>query len=257
MPIIHALWIGNHLGSISRCCLSSFVKQGHQVYLHTYGDVQDLPQGVSIVDANNIIPQNEIIRHKATGSYALFSDIFRYELLKRVDGIYVDCDVYCLKPLIIPEHGYLLGYEDDHKINGAVLALPKDSELLKKLIDISHNPSFIPPWYSKKKQNKLKIKKFFGFAKHISDMPWGVIGPEAITYYTKAFGIDNLTQNIDIFYPVHYDCINHLLNPRLSIQDITTQHSLCIHLYNEKLKHCNPKNIDNHSVLYNMIHNNI
>lgn len=257
LPTIHALWIGNQLGSISRCCLSSFVKQGHQVYLHTYGDIQDLPQGITITDANNIIPQNEIIRHKSTGSYALFSDIFRYELLKRVDGIYVDCDVYCLKPLTIPEHGYLLGYEDDHKINGAVLALPKDSELLNKLIDISHDPSFIPPWYAQKTQKRLKRKKFFGLAKHISDMPWGVIGPEAITYYAKHFNVDKFAQSIDIFYPVHYDCINHLLNPRLSIQDITTQHSLCIHLYNEKLKHCDPTNIDNHSVLYNMIHNNI
>src|SRR5690606_2869061 len=103
--------------------------RGHSVFLHTYNEIEDLPQGVVILDANLIIPKNKIIKHKKTGSYALFSDIFRYELLKKIDGLYVDCDVYCLKPIEKPESGYLLSFEDDKLINGAVLALPKDSKV--------------------------------------------------------------------------------------------------------------------------------
>lgn len=253
LPSIHALWIGDKLGMMAYSCLSSFVNQGHQVHLHVYDDIDDLPQGVILMDASKIIPRDKIIKHKSTGSYALFSDIFRYELLKRVDGIYVDCDVYCLKPLTIPEHGYLLGYEDDNKINGAVLALPKDSELLNKLIDISHDPSFIPPWYAKKTQKRLKRKKFFGLAKHISDMPWGVIGPEAITHYAKHFKVDQFAKSIDIFYPVYYDCIGHLLNPKLTIQDVITHQSLCIHLYNEKLRRVDFQNIHENCILFKIL----
>lgn len=258
LPSIHALWIGNTLGKMASCCLSSFAKQGHQVYLHTYGEIEDLPKGVIICDANQIVPKQNIIRHNATGSYALFSDIFRYELLKHIDnGIYVDCDVYCLKPLTIPEHGYLLGFEDDTKINGAILALPKDSALLQKLIEISHDESFIPLWYPKRKQRRLKLKKMFGMAKHIADMPWGAIGPEAITYFAQQYKILDYVQDIDILYPVHYTCVKHLMNGNLNIDDITTKRTLCIHLYNEALRKFDLEQIDRHSVLAKMFNNEI
>ncbi|UYZ69594.1 galactosyltransferase Lgt5 [Moraxella bovis] len=257
LPTIHALWIGSNLGQLSHCCLSSFVAQGHQVYLHTYNDINDLPKGVQLADANLIIPKNKIIKHKKTGSYALFSDIFRYELLNKVDGIYVDCDVYCTKPITIPDNGYLFGYEDDNKINGAVLALPKNSLLLNKLIEISHDSNFIPPWYSNKAQKRLKIKKMFGIAKHISHMPWGVIGPEAITYYAKEFNLGYLAQPIDIFYPVHYHCIRLLLEKDLTLSDICTKRTLAVHLYNEMLKNINLNQIEKTSVLSKMLREEI
>ena len=42
----------------------------------------------------------------------------------------------------MPNHGYLLGYEDDTKINGAILALPKESELLHALLKSAYDPLF-------------------------------------------------------------------------------------------------------------------
>lgn len=257
LPTIHALWIGKQLGKVSSACLLSFVKQGHEVILHCYDNIDDLPNGVKTSDANLIIPKDKIIRHKETGSYALFSDVFRYELLKKVDGIYVDCDVYCLKPLIIPEHGYLFGFEDDKMINGAVLALPQDSELLNKLIEIAYDEYFVPPWYPIKKQKRLKFKKRFGLSKHISEMPWGIIGPEAITYYAKHFHITALTQKIDIFYPVHYDRISMLTDESLTINELITHRTLCIHLYNERLRYIDLDNLHKNSLLYQLLQNEI
>lgn len=46
--------------------------RGHQVYLHTYADIEDVPEGVQCIDANKIIPESKIIKHNETGSYALF-----------------------------------------------------------------------------------------------------------------------------------------------------------------------------------------
>lgn len=257
LPTIHALWIGEKLGEISNCCLASFVKQGHRVVLHTYTSIKDLPKGVVVSDANKIIPKEKIIRHKQTGSYALFSDIFRYELLKKVDGIYVDCDVYCLKPLIIPEHGYLFGFEDDDKINGAILALPQNSELLNKLIEIAYDDYFIPSWYSVGKQRRLKWQKRLGISKHISDMPWGVIGPEAITYFAKKFKVVELAQEIDVLYPLHYNRISQILTPNLNVSDIVSYRTCCIHLYNEKLRKVDLNSLDLNSILSKMLNNQI
>lgn len=231
--------------------------RGHSVFLHTYNEIEDLPQGVIILDANLIIPKNNIIKHKKTGSYALFSDIFRYELLKKIDGLYVDCDVYCLKPIEKPESGYLLGFEDDKLINGAVLSLPKDSKVLSSLTNAAYDPYFIPPWYSKTKQFRLKLKKLLGFGKGLEDMPWGVIGPKAITYYIKKLLLEKNVSSIDIFYPVHYNCVSQLFDPKLSVMDVTTSRTLCIHLYNEMLKNKDLHNLHPNCLMYKLLNNQI
>ncbi|WP_179997093.1 MULTISPECIES: glycosyltransferase [unclassified Acinetobacter] len=257
LAVIHALWVGRKLGMLSRCCLRSFVMRGHEVHLHVYEDIEDVPEGVKCVDANKIIPKNKIIKHNETGSYALFSDIFRYELMRKVDGIYVDCDVYCLKPLSIPEHGYVLGFEDDEWINGAILRIPPKSELIESLLTAAYDPFFVPPWFKNKIRLKLKVKKIFGAGRSISDMPWGVIGPKAITYYVKKLGLTKFVQPIDVFYPLHYQCISQLWDPELSVQDITTSRTLGIHLYNEMLRGLDLNTIDQRSILARLLRNEI
>lgn len=257
LPIIHALWIGNKLGPISVCCLKSFLMRGHEVHLHTYGEIEDLPAGVKCVDANAIVPESKIIKHNKTGSYALFSDLFRYELMKKTDGIYVDCDVYCLKPVHIPAHGVLLGYESDRSINGAILRIPAESPLLNSLLDAAYNPYYVPAWYSKRRKATLKFKKFIGLGRSIADMPWGVIGPLAISYYVYQLNLTHYIQPIDIFYPVHYQCVSKFINPGLDIEDITSKNTLCVHLYNEMLKGVDLNRLDSHSIMYRMLKNEI
>lgn len=257
LPIIHALWIGSKLGEISVCCLKSFLMRGHEVHLHTYGDISDIPEGVKQVDANLIVNKNKIIKHRKTGSYALFSDIFRYELMQKVDGIYVDCDVYCLNPISLPDHGILLGYESDQSINGAILRLTPQSTILSSLIDAAYNPYYVPEWYKKRRQVTLKFKKILGMGRSISDMPWGVIGPLAITHYVKKYDLESYIQPIDVFYPVHYQCVGLLLEPGLNISDITSSRTLCVHLYNEMLKSVDLNALDSSSILYKMLNSEI
>jgi len=255
LPIIHALWVGGKLGDISRCCLKSFAMRGHQVHLHAYGYIDDVPAGITLVDGNEIIPQKNIIKHKKTGSYALFSDVFRYQLLKQQSGVYVDCDVYCLKPVCIPESGYLMGFEEDYRVNGAVLALPTDSALLDSLLKAANDPSFIPPWYKKSRQGRWKFKKRLGLGKSIADMPWGVIGPDAITYFANKHQLLSEVKPIDVFYPVHYRCIRYLLDGDLRIDDVVTSRTVAVHLYNEMLRGLDLGAIEPGCVLQKMLRN--
>ena len=60
-------------------------------------------------------------------------------------GLYVDCDVYCIRPIL--QEDYIVAFEDDNKINGAVLALPENSVVLDHLLKAAYDPYFIPPWY--------------------------------------------------------------------------------------------------------------
>lgn len=258
LPTISAVWIGEKLNTLAYACLNSFIQKGHDVHLYTYEAIDNIPSGIKICDGNEIIPSSNIIKHKKTNSYALFADVFRYQLLKkRVGTIYVDCDVYCLKPVMLPKHSHLFGYEDSYAINVAVLALPPDSALLDELINISTTPSFVPEWYSAYDKLRLKIKRAFGCAKDISEMGWGVIGPSAMTYYVKKLSLTHLAQPKDVLYPIHYEEIDKLLNPDMDISQITSNDSVCIHLYNEKLRFVDFNTLSENCILAKMLENEL
>lgn len=258
LPTINALWIGGQLGQISRACLTSFVMRGHQVNLYTYDDLPDIPNSVNVCDGNDIIHHSKIFKHKKKQSYAPFSDIFSYELLKQTDNaIYVDCDVYCLKPITIPSHGYLFGYEDTDSLNVAILALPKNSELLQALCNIKKNPDFIPEWYPPFRKFRLHIKRLFHQSKDISEMPWGITGPSALTFYAKHYDKAHHAQPIDVLYPIQYSTVNRLLEQNLYIEDITTKNSLCVHLYNEVLRSIDLTKISPNCILSQMLKNQL
>lgn len=257
LPVIHALWVGNKLGDISRCCLKSFLLRGHRVYLHTYEEINDVPEGVTLVDGSKVISRDAIVKHKETASYALFSDLFRYRLLGQEEGIYVDCDVYCLRPLQLPESGYLLGLEEDGRVNGAVLAMPKGGELLERLLAAACDPFFIPPWYKASRRRRLSLKRSLGFGTRIENMPWGALGPDAITHYVKELRLFPVVQPIDVFYPIHYKCVGHMLDGNLDIRDVTTHRTVAVHLYNEKLKGLNLKSLNANCILQKFLHNEV
>lgn len=95
--IIQSLWIGDELSKVEQLCIASFLTNGSPFHLYTYSDVKNIPTGTIIKDANDIIPSSEIFRLN-NGSYAVFADWFRFEMLYKVGGFYVDMDMICMKP---------------------------------------------------------------------------------------------------------------------------------------------------------------
>lgn len=96
LPIIQGVWIGKALSLVEQLSIKSFLKNGHIFHLYCYQEVQDIPPGTVIKDANEIIPEKQIFRFH--GSYAAFSDLFRYRLLYLKGNFYVDLDIICLRP---------------------------------------------------------------------------------------------------------------------------------------------------------------
>lgn len=258
LPSINSLWIGKNLGAISSACLKSFLEHGHKVNLYAYDDIVDLPDGITIHDANSIIDRSQIFRHHKRGSYAPFSDVFRYKMLKQIHhGIYVDCDVYCLKPIHMPSHGYLFGYENASIISNAVLALPTESELLNTLINLTSQKHFTPEWYSNYDKLRLNIKRLFGHANTLGKMGWGVTGPSAVTYYAKKTGEDQFAQPSTVFYPIQHHETQKLLDANIQINNIITDDCLCVHLYNETIRQKDLTKIDPNCILAKMLRNEI
>jgi hypothetical protein len=231
---INFLWIGDRLGEVSAACLRSFVRHGYRVVLHCYDRPADTPKGVELFQASKLMKPNEIVRYKKTGGLSLSGNIYRLRILREGMGTYVDADIYCLRPL--PEDKYLLGFERDNHVNNAVLRMPPDSKLLADLLQASENPYFIPPWRKQRWKRVLDhSRRILGFPIHVSNRPFGTIGPRLITYLVKRDSLQGIVQPIDILYPLHFENTSLLFARGLRLADITTSRSCTIHLMNSSL----------------------
>jgi hypothetical protein len=134
---IHALWIGTQLSPIELLCIHSFLEHGHDFHLWVYDSIETpLLDAVILEDASLIIPKEEVFCYKNTnqfghgkGSYAGFSDLFRYKLLHDHGGWWVDMDVICLRPLEF-EEDYVFRTHHDFPVVGNIMKCPKGSPLM-------------------------------------------------------------------------------------------------------------------------------
>ena len=246
---INSIWIGKELGPVHAACLRSFARHGYDVVLHCYERPVDLPDGVKLFDANRLMRPDEIVRHKKTSSLALASDIYRYRILREGMGIYVDCDVFCLKPFA--DADYILSWESNDLVSSAIIKFPVGSPLLEAVLSASENPAFIPPWRSKNRQRFYQLRKALGMPKLVANQSWGTIGPVLITHYVRALKLEERVAPADIYSPLYAPLSNLLFEKGLTLEDLTTSRSVAMHLYNSNLKN---RAIEPGTPIYEIVH---
>lgn len=225
------LWVGSDLTAIERACLRSVVTNGHRLALYCYGQVNGVPDGVEVRDAEPILGSEHIFRQR-NGSVAAFSDWFRYALLRRGLGIWVDTDIYLLKPLESDGSG-LFGEEEPGVINNSVLHLPPDSPVLRQLLELFEQRR-TPRWLPLKARARTRARELVSGQIDLSRLPWGATGPMALTALCKEFGIATRAQPVEVFNPVPWSRADWILDPALSLADVTTERTRAVHLWN----HC-------------------
>lgn len=137
--VINGLWIGEELSKIELLTINSFIKNGHEFILWTYGPIKTrLPKELTLRDANEILPASRIFRYKymntfghGKGSVSGFSDIFRYKLLHDKGGWWTDMDITCLKPLNIVTP-YFFRKHHDLPLVGNLMKCPPGSLLMER-----------------------------------------------------------------------------------------------------------------------------
>ncbi len=230
---IKTLWIGANLGKIERLALKSFLYYGHEVTIFVYDDVAGIPNGVKVRDANEILTSQNIFRYKNNNSVAGFADWFRYEMLYREGGVWVDTDVVCLKPFEFS--GLFFGREQYDKYNNAVLGAVPGCKFMRFLSDQAAFPNrFLPFDTLKDKKRKLKRRLFRGNKPR--NVSWGEVGPVGLTRAINHFNLNEFGFPAKYFYPIHpfnWDQIfdNSFPNPSDFFPD-----SFAIHLWNEMFK---------------------
>ena len=207
-PVIQCLWIGKQISRMERLSLRSFLNNSHTVHLYTYGHVEDIPEGIVVMDANKIVPAKKIFRYKDYDSYAGFANIFRYKLLLEKGGFWSDMDIVCLRP-ITTDKKYIFASErlpgQAVRVNSCFIGVPRNSEIMEYC-------------YSS------------AFSKKPKELHWGETGPKLLTEAVIKFGLDEYVMHPDVICPVDYWNCQYFISK--SIKDVSKD-AYAIHLWNE------------------------
>lgn len=228
-----SLWIGESLGAVERACLRSVLRQGHRLTLYCYGPAAGVPEGVVVEDAGKIIPETEIFHHDA-GSVGHFSDWFRYELQSRGLGTWIDTDVYLLRPLD-EKRAYLFGEQAPAVLNNAVLRLPQDSPILPGLLR-PFRERVTPAWLPFRVRLTAKLRELAKGRADLGRLPWGSTGPQALTALAREYSMMSEALPSDVFYPIAWQKAAWILDPRIALQDVVSERTVAVHLWNECIR---------------------
>lgn len=226
--VIQGLWFGEPLSDLERLCMKSFMANGHEFHLYAYDELQDVPKGVVVKDANHIVSRETI---KEFRWFAGFSDYFRYSLLLR-GGWYVDMDVVCLRPLDFSSeyvfassccmdhvHDYTplplsdrYVYKENHFVGDAFLKAPANSALMIYCCKIIEEDT--------KKGEK--------------DAEYDRLGPRLFKKAMMKFGLEKYVQVPIIFDPVVHTMVPDVLDQTASWD---LKDSYVVHLSGSRWEH--------------------
>jgi len=228
--LIQGLWVGTELSVMEQLSISSFLHNGHQYHLYTYGGVKNIPVGTIVKDANEILPASAIFQYSSRKSYAGFANFFRYKLLLEKGGWWADADIVCLRPLSFREEYVFAaeGWQDGAMTTTAVISTPAKSEIMAYAWQVCQS-------------------------KDVEKLVWGETGPRLLAEAVQKFSLERFQQPCQAFCPISYRDWQDVLNPdrgwRLGEETYT------IHLWNEMWRQNNQdKNRRYHpNCLYEML----
>ena len=233
---IAQLWIGGNLSYMEQLCAVSFRDAGHHVKMYTYGDVGNIPDGIEICDANEIMPLGDVIAHKRTGSPAPQADKWRYNMLAKTDDqIWADTDAYCVKRFT-SDNGHFHGWESKRHINNGVVGLPSDSDALAGLIDFTSDEYAIPDWFDEDLKEEMRLKKEAGDPVHVGEQSWGVWGPQALTHFLHKTGEHKYAKPIEALFPISFKQRRLMLKPDTDLSHYVTDNTLSIHFWGRRMR---------------------
>lgn len=237
-PTISSLWIGPRLTFLEQLCLKSFVDAGHPTKLYVYDKVDGIPEGVETADANGVMAASDFIVNAATGAPGPHSDRFRYMLLASSDEVWADTDAYCLRPF--PEAPYFFARHFRDMVANGVLRMPRGSKTLRDLLtftageypDIPQDFPYLGPRF----RAAYEARRADPPGMHVSEMPWEIWGPFAITYFLGKNGESDRALPSEILYPLAGGEIRRALQMPRNAKIRLPENCLSIHFYGSSIR---------------------
>ena len=88
----HMFWAKSPISELEFLCMKSFIDKNYKLLVWSYDASLEIPRGAKLRDANIVLDESKLFLNRQ-GSYAGFSDFFRYKVLDRFGGLYADTAV--------------------------------------------------------------------------------------------------------------------------------------------------------------------
>ena len=179
-----SFWFGGPLSPLEHLCAKSFLAHGHRFQLYAYEEVGNLPEGCELLDAATIVPRDRLFLYAHSdhaGTPAGFSNLFRYTLLDRHGGWWVDSDVLCLRSKI-DEPEYVFAMQDKSYYNVAILRAPRGGLLIRTALE--------------RATARVDAEG--------AEIPFGSIGPNLFTELVPELGFTDRAAERTALYPIPY-----------------------------------------------------
>ena len=231
---LNTLWIGPTLPPLQRLCLASAAATGCHVRLFVYDPVEGIPEGIEIADGREVLSLDKMVRHRKSQSVALFSDRFRYEILGKALGAWFDTDMLFLRA---PEArgDCLVGWEDHKLISAGFIWIRPGHPLIDDLRTHAFDEFPVPGWFPAWKRGYLSARKALGRPQHVSDLAWGVIGPDLLTWLLTQHGLLAEAQPPSWSCGLPWDERKNISTGGYDWRRWINDETMCVHLWNHGL----------------------
>ena len=232
---VASLWIGTRLHYLNQLCLMSHVKQGHPTVLYCTDTVTNVPDGIEVRPASDIMALDRAIIAQTSESF--LSNVFRYKMIRQTDAIWIDCDAYCHRPFPDAMVNIFAGHGFRGALNCGVVSIPKDGELIRQLLDYYDNLPEAPAWFNKQQKKRLeKQDTLLPQAVRIYNAERTAFGPQAFTYFAQQTGDYEKALSPDHLYPVPFQLNDVFFDPHGRVEGHFTDNTLSVHLYTNGTK---------------------
>lgn len=206
--VIQGLWVGSRFSTMERLCIASFLKNGHRFRLFVYHPVEGVPEGTEFRDANEILPAASVFQY-SNGSYAGFSNFFRYKLLLEKGGWWVDLDTICLRPFC---------FTDEHVVGSHMQASGAIIPCGGMLKAPAGSPFCEYAWRICQTKDPRCLQ-------------WGETGPLLIAEAVKSLKFERYVASVDTFCPLHGHVWEEIFDPGAT--HVFGEKTYAVHLWNE------------------------
>jgi hypothetical protein len=188
-PDIVTFWYGSPLHKMHRMCLRSQLKLGYKITLYSYEPAQGLPDGVANSDAAEILPLSLLERlrpikrqrHETNRPILHFSDFFRFRLQRLGLGLWLDTDMYLIRPFETDPARPFFAWESKRFLGSAVVYLPPDHPIVDEMERVRTSSDLMPDWLPLHLRARQLMWNTLGIKHGPQDIKTIIYGPLALT----------------------------------------------------------------------------
>jgi hypothetical protein len=132
---VRTFWGGRGMNAYQLLCLKSFVDRGHRVEVFSYESHTELPRWLRMKDAAEIIAPDRVMRYlPEQESFVIDADLFRFALLHKLGGWWIDPDVVLVSEELPVGDLFLSGPNEFGAVSTAAMKLPVRHPVLDEIL---------------------------------------------------------------------------------------------------------------------------